>query len=91
MNPQDMLDAHRVYDPTVTALFYQPSTPESGKDDGKQWKKKVVGWGDEIAEGVPGKEPLPYVGIDKTRSALVYKAMRSSDEEFSMRMSLLNK
>ena len=34
---------------------------------------------------------LPYVGIDSTRNALVYKALRSEDEDFSMRMSLLNK
>ncbi|KAI9339478.1 nucleotide-diphospho-sugar transferase [Pilaira anomala] len=34
---------------------------------------------------------LPYVGIDPTRNALVYKAIRSEDDDFSMRMSLLNK
>jgi hypothetical protein len=34
---------------------------------------------------------LPYVGIDPTHNALVYKAIRSEDDDFSMRMSLLNK
>ncbi|KAI9474108.1 MAG: nucleotide-diphospho-sugar transferase [Benjaminiella poitrasii] len=34
---------------------------------------------------------LPYVGIDPTHNALVYKALRSENEDFSIRMSLLNK
>ncbi|KAI9307092.1 nucleotide-diphospho-sugar transferase [Cunninghamella echinulata] len=33
----------------------------------------------------------PYVGIEPKRNALVYKANRSDDEDFSMRMSLLTK
>ncbi|KAI8340751.1 nucleotide-diphospho-sugar transferase [Chlamydoabsidia padenii] len=36
-------------------------------------------------------ELLPYVGIEPTRDALVYKANRSDEEDFSMRMSLLTK
>ncbi|KAG1407640.1 hypothetical protein G6F60_002057 [Rhizopus arrhizus] len=70
LNPRDLLDAHRVHNPTFTALFYEPgSTEASSKDD----------------------EPLPYVGIDPTQNALVYKTHRSEDEDFSMRMSLLKK
>lgn len=34
---------------------------------------------------------MPYVGIDPTQNALVYKTHRSEDEDFSMRMSLLKK
>lgn len=34
---------------------------------------------------------LPYIGIDPTNSALVYKTSRLEDEDFSMRMSLLKK
>ncbi|KAI8881201.1 nucleotide-diphospho-sugar transferase, partial [Backusella circina FSU 941] len=69
LNPRDILDAHRLHDPTFTALFYEPNSAEGTKDD----------------------DLLPYVGIDATKNALVYKADRSEDEDFSMRMSLLNK
>ncbi|KAL1931833.1 hypothetical protein VTP01DRAFT_8889 [Rhizomucor pusillus] len=70
MNPREFLDAHRVTDPTVSALMYAPSTTEAtGKEDGL----------------------LPYIGIDPTNSALVYKTSRLEDEDFSMRMSLLKK
>ncbi|KAI8982067.1 nucleotide-diphospho-sugar transferase [Mycotypha africana] len=34
---------------------------------------------------------LPYVGIDPIRHSLVYKELRSEDDDFSMRLSLLNK
>lgn len=35
MNPREFLDAHRVTDPTVSALMYAPSTTEAtGKEDG---------------------------------------------------------
>ncbi|KAL9537454.1 hypothetical protein MBANPS3_011762 [Mucor bainieri] len=70
LNPRDFFDAHRVCDPTFSALFYEPGSTESASKD------------DDL---------LPYVGIDSTRNALVYKALRSEDEDFSMRMSLLNK
>ncbi|KAI8367645.1 nucleotide-diphospho-sugar transferase [Radiomyces spectabilis] len=68
LNPRELLDLHRVRNPTVTALFYAPSTSEANADD-----------------------LLPYVGIDPTRQALVYKAARADDEDFSIRMSLLHK
>ncbi|CEP12948.1 hypothetical protein [Parasitella parasitica] len=70
LDPRDLLDAHRVYDPTFSALFYEPGLSESASKD------------DDL---------LPYVGIDSTRNALVYKALRSEADDFSMRMSLLNK
>lgn len=75
-----------MYDPTFSALFYEPgSTETASKDDGNQVRlgsKSVTNdWID----------LLPYVGIDPTRNALVYKALRSEDDDFSMRMSLLNK
>ncbi|KAI8985928.1 nucleotide-diphospho-sugar transferase [Pilobolus umbonatus] len=69
LNPRDLLDAHRLWDPTFTTLFYEPGSTEGVKDD----------------------DLLPYVGIDPTINALVYKAERSEVEDFSMRMSLLNK
>ncbi|KAG0171193.1 Eukaryotic translation initiation factor 2B, subunit 3 gamma, 58kDa [Apophysomyces sp. BC1015] len=69
LNPQDLLDRHRVHDPTVTTLYYEPSTTEATSKD---------------------EDPLPYVGIDMSQDALVYQAYRS-DDEFSMRMSLLNR
>ncbi|KAL0073242.1 nucleotide-diphospho-sugar transferase [Phycomyces blakesleeanus] len=69
MNPRELLDVHRVNDPTMTALFYEPNNTEAGKDD----------------------DLLPFVGIDSSRGALVYKTSRSEDEDFSIRMSLLNK
>ncbi|KAI8139474.1 nucleotide-diphospho-sugar transferase [Fennellomyces sp. T-0311] len=69
LNPRDILDIHRVEDPTMTALFYESNLLEAGKDDGL----------------------APYVGIDPIHSSLVYKVRRSEDEDFSMRMSLLNK
>ena len=37
LNPRDLFDAHRVYDPTFSALFYEPGSLESAsKDDGKE-------------------------------------------------------
>ncbi|KAI9248838.1 nucleotide-diphospho-sugar transferase [Phascolomyces articulosus] len=69
LNPRDILDIHRVEDPTMTALFYESNLSESGKEDGL----------------------APYVGIDPIQSSLVYKVRRFDDEDFSMRMSLLNK
>ncbi|KAI7907889.1 nucleotide-diphospho-sugar transferase [Cokeromyces recurvatus] len=70
LNPKELFDAHRVNDPTFSALFYEPGSTESASKD---------------------EDLLPYVGIDPTRNALVYKALRSEDEDFSMRLSLLNK
>lgn len=86
LNPRDLLDAHRVHNPTFTALFYEPgSTEASSKDDGKYKRRmKTTYWSQPT-------EPLPYVGIDPTQNALVYKTHRSEDEDFSMRMSLLKK
>ncbi|KAI9496112.1 nucleotide-diphospho-sugar transferase [Zychaea mexicana] len=69
LNPREILDVHRVEDPTMTALFYESSLSETGKDDAL----------------------APYVGIEPVQSSLVYKVRRSEDEDFSMRMSLLNK
>ncbi|KAI8079620.1 nucleotide-diphospho-sugar transferase [Gilbertella persicaria] len=69
LNPREFMDAHRVHDPTFSALFYEPGLTDSSKDD----------------------DLLPYVGIDPTQNALVYKATRSEDDDFSMRLSLLNK
>lgn len=45
LNPRDLLDAHRVYDPTFSALFYEPGSVESAsKDDGNfmRLKKKEM-------------------------------------------------
>lgn len=40
LNPRDLLDAHRVYDPTFTALFYEPGSTEApSKDDGNSKSK----------------------------------------------------
>lgn len=40
LNPRDLLDAHRVHNPTFTALFYEPgSTEASSKDDGKHKRR----------------------------------------------------
>ncbi|KAG2226768.1 hypothetical protein INT45_005733 [Circinella minor] len=69
LNPREILDIHRVENPTMTALFYESNLSDSGKDDGL----------------------APYVGIDPVQSSLVYKVRRFEDEDFSMRMSLLNK
>ncbi|CAO3615490.1 unnamed protein product [Cunninghamella blakesleeana] len=41
--------------------------------------------------GSKDDELSPYVGIEPKRNALVYKANRSDDEDFSIRMSLLTK
>ncbi|ORZ03016.1 nucleotide-diphospho-sugar transferase [Syncephalastrum racemosum] len=68
MDPRNLLDSHRVRDPTLTAMFFEPSLTDSKDED-----------------------LLPYVGIDPAQSSLVYKARQSTDEDFSMRMSLLEK
>ncbi|KAJ8659657.1 hypothetical protein O0I10_004636 [Lichtheimia ornata] len=36
LNPREFLDAHRVQDPTMSALFYQSSLTEAAKDDAGQ-------------------------------------------------------
>jgi translation initiation factor eIF-2B subunit gamma len=90
LNPRELLDAHRVYDPTFTALFYEPGSTESAsKDDGKWFFRASRAEHPYINCDL--LDLLPYVGIDPTHNALVYKAIRSEDDDFSMRMSLLNK
>ncbi|KAI8366403.1 nucleotide-diphospho-sugar transferase [Choanephora cucurbitarum] len=70
LDPRDFIDAHRVHDPSFSALYYAPGSTESASKD------------DDL---------LPYVGIDPIKNALVYKAIRSEDDDFSIRLSLLNK
>lgn len=44
LNPRDFMDAHRVHDPTFSALFYEPGSTEStSKDDGKLKEKHEAG------------------------------------------------
>lgn len=88
LNPREFLDAHRVQDPTMSALFYQSSLTEAAKDDAGKWIGKVVS---SIILTLCMIGQAPYVGIDTNHSALVYKVPQSDDEEFSMRMSLLKK
>lgn len=89
LNPRDFFDAHRVYDPTFSALFYEPGSTESAsKDDGMKQSSSKENF---VSDLLLLLDLLPYVGIDPTRNALVYKAIRSEDDDFSMRMSLLNK
>ena len=43
------------------------------------------------ADTAKDDEPLPYVGIDPTRNALVYRDEQMEDDDISIRMSLLTK
>ncbi|GJJ78209.1 translation initiation factor eIF-2B subunit gamma [Entomortierella parvispora] len=74
--PHQFLDMHRSEDPTVTALFFEPSKGEGGPSG----SSKV-------------KDVTQYIGVDASNSQLVYlnNADSMAEDEFSLRISLLNK
>ncbi|RUS31655.1 nucleotide-diphospho-sugar transferase [Jimgerdemannia flammicorona] len=79
--PNDLLDYHRLQDPTVTALFYEPSKSEGGGTTKEAEKTQFVGID-------AAKSRLLYVSGGRRARGKAEKD-REMEEEFTLRMSLL--